>query len=69
MFLYICSGAVLPVISRLPAIVLPKGVAQEFHELFPTSDMFLLPSARHFVQMDEPQEVARLILSASVESR
>jgi haloalkane dehalogenase len=42
---------------------LNKGVAQRFHELFPTSDLFILPSARHFVQMDEPQEVARLILS------
>jgi pimeloyl-ACP methyl ester carboxylesterase len=48
---------------------LNKGVAQRFHELFPTSDMFLLPSARHFVQMDEPQEVARLILSAPVERK
>jgi haloalkane dehalogenase len=43
---------------------LNAGVAQKFHELFPTSDLFLLPSARHFVQMDEPEEVARLILSA-----
>jgi haloalkane dehalogenase len=43
---------------------LNRGVAQRFHELFPTSDLFLLPRARHFVQMDEPQEVARLILSA-----
>ncbi len=42
---------------------LNKGVAQRFHELFPKSDLFLLPTARHFVQMDEPQEVARLILS------
>jgi haloalkane dehalogenase len=42
---------------------LNKGVAQRFHELFPTSDFFILPSARHFVQMDEPEEVARLILS------
>ena len=41
-----------------------KGVAQEFHELFPTSDIFLLPNGRHFVQMDEAEEVARLILSA-----
>jgi haloalkane dehalogenase len=41
---------------------LNKGVAQRFHELFPASDLFLLP-ARHFVQMDEPAEVARLILS------
>jgi pimeloyl-ACP methyl ester carboxylesterase len=43
---------------------LNRGVAQKFHELFPTSDLFLLPRARHFVQMDEPQEVARLILTA-----
>jgi pimeloyl-ACP methyl ester carboxylesterase len=42
---------------------LNKSVAQEFHELFPTSDLFLLPGARHFVQMDEPEAVARLILS------
>jgi len=42
---------------------LNKGVAQKFHELFPTSDLFLLPTARHFVQMDEPEEVARLILA------
>jgi pimeloyl-ACP methyl ester carboxylesterase len=42
---------------------LNKGVAQSFHEFFPTSDLFLLPTARHFVQMDEPEEVARLILS------
>jgi pimeloyl-ACP methyl ester carboxylesterase len=42
---------------------LNNGVAQKFHEIFPTSDLFLLPGARHFVQMDEPKEVARLILS------
>jgi pimeloyl-ACP methyl ester carboxylesterase len=42
---------------------LNKGVARKFHELFPGSDLFLLPGARHFVQMDEPEEVARLILS------
>jgi haloalkane dehalogenase len=29
---------------------LNKGVAQKFHELFPSSELFLLPSARHFVQ-------------------
>jgi len=44
---------------------LNRGVAQSFHELFPASDLFLLPTARHFVQMDEPEEVARLILSDS----
>jgi pimeloyl-ACP methyl ester carboxylesterase len=42
---------------------LNKGVAQRFHELFPGSELFLVPGARHFVQMDEPAEVARLILS------
>jgi len=42
---------------------LNKGVAKSFHELLPTSDLFLLPGARHYVQMDEPEEVARLILS------
>ena len=42
---------------------LNKGVAQRFHELLPTSELFLLPGARHFVQMDEPEQVAQLILS------
>lgn len=42
---------------------LNAGVAQRFHELFPGSELFLLPGARHFVQMDEPLEVARLILT------
>jgi haloalkane dehalogenase len=42
---------------------LNNGVAKCFHEFFPTSDLHLLPSAGHFVQMDEPEEVARLILS------
>jgi pimeloyl-ACP methyl ester carboxylesterase len=47
---------------------LNKRVAQKFHELFPASDLFLLPGARHFVQMDEPEEVARLILSTPADS-
>jgi len=47
---------------------LNKGVAEAFHELLPTSDLFLLASARHFVQMDEPEEVARLILSTPLNS-
>ena len=45
---------------------LNKGVAQSFHELFPTSDLFLLPGARHYVQMDEPEKVAQLILSMPI---
>jgi haloalkane dehalogenase len=43
---------------------LNQGVAQKFHQLFPASELFLLPTARHFVQMDEPEEVARLILKS-----
>ena len=43
---------------------LNKGVAQRFHELFPASELFLVQGARHFVQMDEPAQVARLILAA-----
>jgi len=53
----------LPSIGRSTIPNLNEGVAQKFHELFPASDLFLLSSARHFVQMDEPEEVARLILS------
>jgi pimeloyl-ACP methyl ester carboxylesterase len=45
---------------------LNKGVAQRFHELFPVSELFLVPGARHFVQMDEPAQVARLILATPV---
>ncbi len=45
---------------------LNTGVAKKFKEFFPGSDLFLLPGARHFVQMDEPKEVARLILSTPV---
>jgi haloalkane dehalogenase len=47
---------------------LNKGVAQSFHQLFPTSELFLLPGARHYVQMDEPDQVARLILSMPLAS-
>jgi len=42
---------------------LNAGVARDFHEKFPDSELFLLPTARHFPQLDEPEEVARLILS------
>jgi pimeloyl-ACP methyl ester carboxylesterase len=40
---------------------LNSGVARTFHELFPGSELFLIPGAQHFVQLDEPEEVARLI--------
>ncbi len=39
-------------------------VARGFHALFPNSELFLLAGARHYVQVDEPEEVARLILGA-----
>ena len=42
---------------------LNAGVARRFHALFPTSQLFLLDGARHYVQLDEPQQVARLILT------
>jgi haloalkane dehalogenase len=48
---------------------LNRGVARRFHELFPTSELFLLPDARHYVQIDEPEEVARLILSTPLPGR
>jgi haloalkane dehalogenase len=47
---------------------LNTGVAQSFHQLLPTSELFLVPGARHYVQMDEPDEVARLILSMPLAS-
>jgi pimeloyl-ACP methyl ester carboxylesterase len=42
---------------------LNRGVAAAFHQLFPSSDLFLLSGARHYVQMDEPGKVAELVLS------
>jgi haloalkane dehalogenase len=44
---------------------LNSRVARRFHQLFPTSELFLLDGARHYVQLDEPQQVARLILELS----
>jgi pimeloyl-ACP methyl ester carboxylesterase len=48
---------------------LNAGVARHFHDLFPNSELFLLPTARHFPQLDEPEEVARLILSTPLTRR
>ncbi len=42
------------------------GVARRFHELFPTSELFLVPGAYHYVQIDEPEQVAHLLLSTSL---
>jgi pimeloyl-ACP methyl ester carboxylesterase len=38
---------------------LNSGVARTFHE----SELFLISGARHFVQLDEPEQVARLMLA------
>ena len=38
-------------------------VAKRFHRLFPNSELCLLKDARHYVQIDNPGEVARLLLS------
>jgi haloalkane dehalogenase len=38
-------------------------VARLLHALLPTSQLFLLPDARHYVQLDQPTEVARLLLA------
>jgi pimeloyl-ACP methyl ester carboxylesterase len=43
---------------------LNPGVAESFHAAFPGSEKFLLPTAGHYVQVDEPEEVARLVLPA-----
>jgi haloalkane dehalogenase len=48
---------------------LNRDVARRFHELFPTSGLFLLPGARHYVQVDEPEKVAQLILSVPMSNR
>ena len=42
---------------------LNKHVAKQFHEIFPNSELHLIKDARHFVQMDKPEEVANLILA------
>lgn len=42
---------------------LNEGVARAFHALFPNSELLLLPQGRHFVQIDEPEQVAEAILT------
>jgi len=43
---------------------LNAGVARGFDELFPNSKSALLPTAKHYPQIDEPDAVAQQILSA-----
>lgn len=39
-------------------------VARRFADLFPRADLHLLPNASHFVQIDQPERVAELVLTA-----
>jgi haloalkane dehalogenase len=67
------GGATLPRLGRFPRPVriifgaadpyLNRRVAHRFHQLFPTSELFLLEGARHYVQLDEPRQVAQLLLA------
>ncbi len=43
---------------------LNQSVANEFHRLFPMSDLFLIGKAAHYVQLDQPAQVAELILTS-----
>jgi pimeloyl-ACP methyl ester carboxylesterase len=47
---------------------LNASVARSFHRFLPNSDLVLVPTARHYVQMDEPELVANLILSMPLAS-
>ena len=47
---------------------LNPGVAEQFHEAFPTSELFLLHKG-HWPQLDGPEEVARLLLSVPVTTK
>ena len=42
---------------------LNSSVATEFQQLFPGSEKFLIHNAAHYVQLDQPLEVAQIILS------
>jgi haloalkane dehalogenase len=47
---------------------LNQGVAEHFHEAFPTSELFLLHKG-HWPQIDGPEEVARLLLGVPVTTK
>jgi pimeloyl-ACP methyl ester carboxylesterase len=38
-------------------------VARDFRALFPNSELHLLEGGGHYVQVDQPQQVAELILA------
>jgi haloalkane dehalogenase len=47
---------------------LNPGVAEHFHEAFPTSELFLLHKG-HWPQLDGPEEVASLLLSVPITTK
>lgn len=47
---------------------LNEDVARAFHALFPNSELLLLPEGRHFVQIDEPEQVAEAILTLPIKA-
>jgi len=47
---------------------LNPGVAEHFHEAFPTSELFLLPTG-HWPQLDDPEAVAGLLLATPLAQR
>jgi pimeloyl-ACP methyl ester carboxylesterase len=73
--LYAEVGARLDTVDELRAVTLPVaivygaqdpylsvGTAREFHEIFPSSTLTVIEDAGHFVQIDDPEAVARAIL-------
>src|SRR5262245_3080118 len=60
-------GAPVRIVFGATDPYLNPGVADSFHAAFPTSELFLVPTAGHYVQVDEPEEVARLVLAAGQE--
>jgi haloalkane dehalogenase len=42
---------------------LNTGIARSLHDAVPASELFVLPDARHNLQIDEPQRVAELLLT------
>jgi haloalkane dehalogenase len=46
---------------------LNTGVARRLHRLLPTSELHLIPGAGHYVQIDDPQAVADVILNSNAD--
>ncbi len=60
-YLYEYTGNV-KIIFGIEDPYLNKGVAHKFDEIFSNSSLYLVNDAAHFVQLDEPEKVAKRIL-------